>query len=108
MNAGKAYSTFWAPVVNLASEVRRTRHLATSLDQQTPTPDLHLTSRRACPLALLTLQPRWGRNLETAGEDPFMAGQYAAQFVRGMQQAPEDQGALPSKGASNCAIEALL
>jgi hypothetical protein len=35
MNAGDAYSTFWTPVVNLASE------------------------------------PRWGRNLETAGEDPY-------------------------------------
>ena len=54
MNAGKSYSTFWAPVVNLASE------------------------------------PRWGRNLETAGEDPRLASAYAVAFVRGMQQAPED------------------
>ena len=58
MNGGHAYSTFWAPVINLASE------------------------------------PRWGRNLETAGEDPFMSGQYAVQFVRGMQEAPEDDAHL--------------
>ena len=53
MNAGKAYSTFWAPVINLASE------------------------------------PRWGRNLETSGEDPYVAGQYATAFVQAMQAAPE-------------------
>ena len=58
MNGGRAYSTFWAPVVNLASE------------------------------------PRWGRNLETAGEDPFVSGQYAVEFVRGMQEAPEDDAHL--------------
>ena len=34
MNAGNGYSTFWAPVINLARE------------------------------------PRWGRNIETPGEDP--------------------------------------
>ena len=54
MNAGKAYSTFWAPVINLARE------------------------------------PRWGRNIETPGEDPYLSGQYAIEFVRGMQEAPED------------------
>ena len=41
MNAGNAYSTFWAPVINLARE------------------------------------PRWGRNIETPGEDPFLSGQCA-------------------------------
>ena len=49
MNAGNGYSTFWAPVVNLARE------------------------------------PRWGRNIETAGEDPYHLGQYAEAFVKGMQ-----------------------
>ena len=43
------FSTFWAPVVNLASE------------------------------------PRWGRNLETAGEDPYLSGAYAVAFVRAFQ-----------------------
>jgi len=29
--------------------------------------------------------PRWGRGQETYGEDPFLAGRLAVQFVRGMQ-----------------------
>jgi beta-glucosidase-like glycosyl hydrolase len=54
MNAGNEYSTFWAPVVNLARE------------------------------------PRWGRNVETPGEDPYLSGEYATNFVQGFQEAPED------------------
>jgi beta-glucosidase-like glycosyl hydrolase len=30
--------------------------------------------------------PRWGRNCEVPGEDPFLSGQYAVHFVRGMQE----------------------
>lgn len=29
--------------------------------------------------------PRWGRALETPGEDPFVVGRYAVQYVRGLQ-----------------------
>jgi beta-glucosidase-like glycosyl hydrolase len=29
--------------------------------------------------------PRWGRGQETPGEDPAVAGRYAAAFVRGLQ-----------------------
>ncbi|KAL7129715.1 hypothetical protein ABFS83_13G086800 [Erythranthe nasuta] len=29
--------------------------------------------------------PRWGRALETPGEDPFVAGRYAVNYVRGLQ-----------------------
>jgi len=29
--------------------------------------------------------PRWGRGMETYGEDPFLAGRLAVQFVRGLQ-----------------------
>jgi beta-glucosidase len=29
--------------------------------------------------------PRWGRGMETYGEDPYLVGQLAVQFVRGMQ-----------------------
>eukprot|EP00729_Bicosta_minor_P007402 gene7402-837_t len=42
MNVGHAYSTYWAPVINLARE------------------------------------PRWGRNLESAGEDPYLSGESAS------------------------------
>eukprot|EP00756_Hemistasia_phaeocysticola_P047947 Hpha_TRINITY_DN22398_c0_g1::TRINITY_DN22398_c0_g1_i1::g.177853::m.177853/K15920/XYL4; beta-D-xylosidase 4 len=54
MNAGNAWSTYWAPVINLARE------------------------------------PRWGRNIETPGEDPYLTGEYATAFVTGFQQAEED------------------
>eukprot|EP00937_MAST-01D_sp_MAST-1D-sp2_P000103 g103.t1 len=54
MNAGHAYSTYWAPVVNLARE------------------------------------PRWGRNIECAGEDPYVAGEYATEFVTGFERLPEE------------------
>ena len=49
MNAGKAYSTLWTPVVNLARD------------------------------------PRWGRNVEVPGEDPFLVGAYASSFIAGLQ-----------------------
>lgn len=29
--------------------------------------------------------PRWGRGQETPGEDPLVAGVYAARYVRGLQ-----------------------
>ncbi|KAL5196772.1 hypothetical protein ABZP36_000284 [Zizania latifolia] len=32
--------------------------------------------------------PRWGRAAETPGEDPYVAGRYAVNFVRGMQDIP--------------------
>uniref|UniRef100_K3X5N1 Fibronectin type III-like domain-containing protein n=1 Tax=Globisporangium ultimum (strain ATCC 200006 / CBS 805.95 / DAOM BR144) TaxID=431595 RepID=K3X5N1_GLOUD len=35
--------------------------------------------------------PRWGRGQETPGEDPFLTGEYAVAFVRGLQgEAPEN------------------
>jgi hypothetical protein len=54
MNAGNGYSSFWAPVINLARE------------------------------------PRWGRNIETPGEDPYLTGEYAIYYTQGMQNAVED------------------
>lgn len=54
MNAGHAYSTYWAPVVNLARE------------------------------------PRWGRNLESAGECPYVSGEYATAFVDGFERLEEE------------------
>ena len=54
--------------------------------------------------------PRWGRALETPGEDPFVAGRYAVNFVRGMQDIPGhgdgagagDPHARPIKTAACC------
>jgi beta-glucosidase-like glycosyl hydrolase len=33
--------------------------------------------------------PRWGRNLECAGEDPLLSGEYAINFVQGFEHAKE-------------------
>ena len=41
------------------------------------------TSRTRCA------DPRWGRNIESAGEDPFLSGQYAANFIQGFEHANE-------------------
>ena len=38
---------------------------------------------------LLRADPRWGRNIESAGEDPFVSGQYAANWVQGFEHAKE-------------------
>ncbi len=37
------------------------------------------------PVINLAVDPRWGRVEETYGEDPFLSGQIAVSFVRGMQ-----------------------
>ncbi|CAL4957020.1 unnamed protein product [Urochloa decumbens] len=39
--------------------------------------------------------PRWGRASETPGEDPFLVGRYAVNFVRGMQDLASSAGADP-------------
>jgi len=44
------------------------------------------------PVVNLAREPRWGRNIETPGEDPYLSGEYAASFVNGFQEAPEDPG----------------
>merc|ERR1712232_462209 len=38
------------------------------------------------PNVNLVRDPRWGRNSEVPGEDPYLSGQYAIQFVQGAQQ----------------------
>ncbi|CAH9055689.1 unnamed protein product [Cuscuta europaea] len=51
--------------------------------------------------------PRWGRALETPGEDPFVAGKYAINFVRGLQdvrgsEKSRDMESRPLKVAASC------
>eukprot|EP00325_Prymnesiales_sp_UTEX-LB-985_P000241 CAMPEP_0174703322 /NCGR_PEP_ID=MMETSP1094-20130205/7308_1 /TAXON_ID=156173 /ORGANISM="Chrysochromulina brevifilum, Strain UTEX LB 985" /LENGTH=773 /DNA_ID=CAMNT_0015901231 /DNA_START=17 /DNA_END=2338 /DNA_ORIENTATION=+ len=46
------------------------------------------------PVINLAREPRWGRNIEVPGEDPYLVGEYAEWFVKGMEQAPEDEGHL--------------
>ena len=44
------------------------------------------------PVINLAREPRWGRNIEVPGEDPYQVGEYAEWFVKGFEQAPEDEG----------------
>ncbi|KAJ0980001.1 hypothetical protein J5N97_015475 [Dioscorea zingiberensis] len=37
------------------------------------------------PVINVVRDPRWGRTVETSGEDPFVNGRYAVNFVRGLQ-----------------------
>lgn len=37
------------------------------------------------PLINIMRDPRWGRNMETYGEDPYVAGRMSASFVQGLQ-----------------------
>jgi len=46
------------------------------------------------PVINLAREPRWGRNIETPGEDPYLSGEYATAFVKGFEQNPVDPGHL--------------
>ncbi|XP_073294678.1 probable beta-D-xylosidase 5 [Primulina huaijiensis] len=51
--------------------------------------------------------PRWGRALETPGEDPYVVGEYAANYVRGLQDVEGTENATdlnsrPIKVAACC------
>ncbi|XP_075088597.1 beta-xylosidase/alpha-L-arabinofuranosidase 1-like isoform X2 [Nicotiana tabacum] len=51
--------------------------------------------------------PRWGRVLETPGEDPFVVGKYASNYVRGLQDVEgtentKDLNSRPLKVAACC------
>ena len=43
-----------------------------------------------CPTINMARDPRWGRDEENYGEDPFLAGQLAVQFIKGMQGEQDD------------------
>ena len=38
------------------------------------------------PVINLAREPRWGRNIEVPGEDPYAVGEYAEWFVKGFEQ----------------------
>ena len=52
------------------------------------------------PVVNLLREPRWGRNLECAGEDPMASGAYARAFVNGFQTAKE--APYPLQAAATC------
>jgi beta-glucosidase-like glycosyl hydrolase len=49
----------------------------------------HADSTYWAPVINIVRDPRWGRNIESAGEDPFLSGQYASNWVKGFQTAKE-------------------
>ena len=49
----------------------------------------HADSTFWAPVINLVRDPRWGRNIESAGEDPFVSGQYARNWVQGLEHATE-------------------
>ena len=53
-----------------------------------------------CPTINLTRDPRWGRNDESFGEDPFLAGKLSAHYIRGIQNFPATQGVQETNGES--------
>jgi len=46
------------------------------------------------PVINLAREPRWARNIETPGEDPYLTGEYAEYYTKGMQQDPGAPGQL--------------
>lgn len=52
------------------------------------------------PVINIVRDPRWGRNIECAGEDPFLSGEYAVHWVRGFQEAKE--APYPLQAAACC------
>ncbi len=62
----------------------------------TPENRLHLTFWS--PTINMSRDPRWGRNDETFGEDPYLTTQMAAQFVNGMEGKDMQGSLLPEGG----------
>ncbi len=59
-------------IADITSTEARAKNSKTNLSYYTPTINM-------------ARDPRWGRNEETYGEDPYLTGQLGGEFVRGMQ-----------------------
>ena len=54
---------------------------------------------RLCPTVDLCRDPRWGRNEEGYGEDPYLTGKMASAYIRGMQDEHNYDGTPLAPGA---------
>ena len=59
------------------------------------------------PTINVARDPRWGRIIETPGEDPFVVGTYAVNYVRGLQDVEgtehyKDLNSRPLKVSASC------
>lgn len=67
-------------------------------------PDIYQGLTFWTPNINLFRDPRWGRGMETYGEDPYLTGQLGMAVVRGLQGAPHDgwhRAGRPGKQAGN-------
>lgn len=71
-----------------------TEEAAAAVAREAAASGLHVTFS---PMADLVRDPRWGRVMESSGEDPYLNGQIAAATVRGYQgKAPREKGRIAS------------
>lgn len=88
------YATSFPQVISLAASFNRTLFYkvgeAISTEARAFYNAKHSGLTFWTPNVNIFRDPRWGRGQETPGEDPFLTGEYAVAFVRGLQgEAPE-------------------
>ena len=95
-NVAHAYNTFWTCVDSMIAGRRqrgvdrgRGRPIARPSAQHHTDPLPTPATDPQRPVINIVRDPRWGRNIESAGEDPFVSGAYARDFVIGFEHASE-------------------
>ena len=83
-------SSWWAKGDVLSTEIRVHNNVA---DPGTPVTENKVALSAYGPNVNLVKDPRYGRNSELPGEDPYLSGEYAAAYVQGLQQ-PQPGGEL--------------
>ncbi|KAJ1265352.1 hypothetical protein BS78_08G070200 [Paspalum vaginatum] len=85
-------TTVFANVINSAASFNETLWKAIGQAVSTEARAMYNLGKGALtywsPNINVVRDPRWGRALETPGEDPYVVGRYAVNFVRGMQDVP--------------------
>src|SRR5580658_4963076 len=79
-------ATFDAPLVKqMAAQIALEARAKYDLAARSGAMNLYQGLTFFSPNINIFRDPRWGRGQETYGEDPFLTGQMAVQFIRGMQ-----------------------
>ena len=61
----------------------------------------------AVPLRAHDFFPQ-GRNIETPGEDSYLSGEYAAAWIKGMQESPLDPHMLAGATCKHFAVNSMV
>ncbi|ELR20723.1 betaxylosidase [Acanthamoeba castellanii str. Neff] len=77
-NEGIGGLDFWAPNIKYSTQPTNKTRQESQL-------------RNAMVCISINRDPRWGRNMEVPGEDPFMTAQYVAHFMRGLQEGEDSR-----------------